>query len=62
METSDDYSILSIESVSIEDAGNYSCLATNEGSRVDHSSLLRVNGENERSFHAMAMEGKEMNP
>jgi len=44
VEASTDYTILSIDSVELSHAGNYSCLVANEGARVGYSSTLRVNG------------------
>lgn len=43
VESNEDYTILSIESVSMSHAGNYTCQVTNEASRSSHTSLLHVN-------------------
>lgn len=38
------YNMLNIDSVSPEDAGNYTCIATNAAGSAVHSSFLHVNG------------------
>lgn len=44
IESNKDYTILSIESVGLAHAGNYSCLVANDGDQLGYSSTLRVNG------------------
>ena len=43
IESNEDYTILSIEKVSMSHGGNYTCQVTNEASRSSHTSLLHVN-------------------
>lgn len=45
VETSQDYAILSIESVQVSQAGNYTCFVSNEGDEQSYTSTLRVNGK-----------------
>lgn len=45
VETSQDYAILSIESVQVSHAGNYTCSVSNEGDEQSYTSTLRVNGK-----------------
>ena len=45
VESNVDYSILSIKSVEVSHAGNYSCHVSNQTVQVTHSSVLRVNGK-----------------
>lgn len=49
----DDYtSILSLRQVSLPDAGNYTCVASNEAGESRYSAMLKVKGSFRDSFFA----------